>query len=250
VVLALKLFLTPFFIAMVSLAGRKWGPGISGWLMGLPLTSAPVSIILASQYGTAFAAHAAVGSLGGQVSVCIFCLVYSMASRKLGWTASSAAGILAFLASTFFWSHFSLSLLPALLILLGTIGLVSRLIPASPTTHGSTRLPNWDLPARMTLAALFVYLLTTFASFLGPQLSGLISPFPVFGVILAAFTHRQQGSKAAADLLRGNVAGSLGFACFFGVVAFWLPGMGILPTYLAATAAAVSLNGITLYFSR
>ena len=35
-VLALKLALTPALIAGASLAGRRWGGAVSGWLVGLP----------------------------------------------------------------------------------------------------------------------------------------------------------------------------------------------------------------------
>lgn len=246
-ILVFKLFLTPFFIALVSLTGRRWGPDASGWLMGLPLSSGPISIILALQYGPDFAARSAIGNLGGQASVCVFCLAYSLASRKSGWLISSFAAVGAFLVSTFLWNYFSLALLPALAALLAVIFLVSRLIPDEPASVQSFTPPKWDLPARMVIAALFVVALTTFANLIGPQLSGLIAPFPVFGVILAAFTHKQQGAKSATRLVRGIVVGSLGFTTFFLVVAYLLPLTGILVTYLLAAFAAVGLNAI-LYF--
>jgi hypothetical protein len=61
--LALKLVLTPALIGVVSLAGRRWGPGVSGWLVGFPLTSGPVAFFLALDHGVRFAAAAAVGSM-------------------------------------------------------------------------------------------------------------------------------------------------------------------------------------------
>ena len=51
--LVFKLLLTPLLIGLVSLAGRRWGPGVSGWLVGLPLTSAPVSLFLTLEQGRA-----------------------------------------------------------------------------------------------------------------------------------------------------------------------------------------------------
>ena len=61
--LLLKLILTPLLLGGVTLAGRKFGPTVSGWLVGLPLTSGPVSFFLALEQGTKFAAHAAQGTL-------------------------------------------------------------------------------------------------------------------------------------------------------------------------------------------
>ena len=60
-----KLVLTPALIAAASLAGRRWGHAVSGWLVGLPLTSGPVALFLALERGTTFAADASLGSLAG-----------------------------------------------------------------------------------------------------------------------------------------------------------------------------------------
>ncbi|HET7343490.1 MAG TPA: hypothetical protein VFL90_18640, partial [Methylomirabilota bacterium] len=57
-ILLLKLAATPLLIAGASLAGRRWGPAVGGWLVGLPLTSGPVAVFLALEHGAAFAAAA------------------------------------------------------------------------------------------------------------------------------------------------------------------------------------------------
>src|SRR2546427_679588 len=64
--LLLKLLLTPLFILIITLIGRRWGSLVSGWLVGLPLTSAPVVLFLALEQGTAFASRAAL--LGPRLS--------------------------------------------------------------------------------------------------------------------------------------------------------------------------------------
>ena len=245
-----KLLVTPILIGAVTLAGRRWGPIVSGLLMGLPLTSGPISFILARENGLAFASHAATGNLAGQVSVCIFCLVYSLVAQKSGWRVSVLASIAAFIMVVAIWNQFSLQLLPVFIVSLIGISLVSRLIPHHALSpHGSVH-PNWDLPARMFLAASFVILLTPFSNLLGPQLSGLLSPFPIFGVVLAAFTHAQQGPKAASTLLRGVVLGSVSYAVFFLVVGIWLTGAGILWTYLIASLVAIVSSGIFYFITK
>jgi len=250
VTLALKLFLTPLLIALTSLAGRRWGPAVSGWLIGLPLTSGPVSVILALSFGIAFATHAAVGTLGGQGSVLIFCLAYSLAALYLKWPASAVLAVMAFFASTAVWNHFSLTLWPTYTILIALALLVIRLIPRQAIPTNASALPRWDLPARMIIATAFVIALTSFAALLGPQLSGLISPFPVFGLVLAVFAHKQQGLDAARQLLRGVALGAFAFSSFFLIVGGLLPVLGILWTYLLASVAAVTVNGLTLRLAR
>lgn len=54
-ILLFKIFITPILITTVTLAGRYWGAVVSGLIMGLPLTSAPISFFLALEYGPEFA---------------------------------------------------------------------------------------------------------------------------------------------------------------------------------------------------
>ena len=56
----------------VDSSGRRWGPAVGGWLAGLPLTSGPVSLILALEQGPEFTARAALGTLFGLISLAAF----------------------------------------------------------------------------------------------------------------------------------------------------------------------------------
>jgi len=242
-----KIFITPLLIATVTLAGRCWGPVVSGLLIGLPLTTGPVSFILAHEYGLEFATKAAIGSLAGQLSMCIFCLVYSLAAKRWDWLTSSCVSLSAFLLATPTWNLFTWELIPAAIVLLVTIVLILRLIPYYHIALNNTTPPAWDLPARMIIATTFVILLTTFANMLGPQLSGLIAPFPVFGVVLAAFNHYHHGAKAASNLLRGIVFGSIAYTAFFLIVGTFLYRLGIGLTYFLATVSTALISG-AIYF--
>jgi hypothetical protein len=244
-ILALKLLLTPFLIAAATLVGRRWGPQISGWLIGFPFTSGSVSVILALQTGPEFAARAAVGILGGAASVCVFCLAYSATARRRNWMFSLVVAILAFLLATLVWNSFTLSLLPTFIVVMIVEGLVVRAIPARAVASAPARAPRWDLQARMLMAVAFVVLMTAIVCHLGPQLSGLITPFPIFASVLAPFAHRQQGADAATQFLRGLAAGLFGFAGFFLVVGALLPGAGIVWVYAMAAFVAVVCNGVS-----
>src|SRR5438132_14152683 len=96
-----KLVLCPLLIGAVSLAGRRWGPAVSGWLVGLPLTSAPVVLFLAVEQGRSFASVAAQGTLLGQISGASFCLAYSWISLRLVWLYSLLTGWCMFFILTF-----------------------------------------------------------------------------------------------------------------------------------------------------
>lgn len=244
-ILTLKLFLSPVLIALVSLVGRRWGPAVSGWFLGFPLTSAPISILLALQYGTGFAAASATGSLGGQASVCVFCLAFSFAASRFNWLICSVIAVFAFLLSVLFLNLFPLTLLAAFLILLGTVGMILLIMPRAKGAPDMAVIPSWDLPVRMILAAIFVYLVTTIAGSLGSQLSGLLAPFPVFGLILAGFTFKQGGLNAVLQLFHGYLIASAGYAFFFLVVGLFLPTLGVITTYSLAALVIFIVNGIS-----
>lgn len=249
-ILLLKLVLTPLLIAAATLAGRRWGPGVSGWLVGLPLTSGPVSLILALQNGTPFAAAAAVGVMGGVTSLCVFCLIYCLCAGRLGWAASALLSVASFFGAAFLCRIADLPLAPTFALVVAVITAVLLVMPRGPSTGRPAPPAAWDLPARMLIAAAFVFGLTSAAASLGPQLSGLLSPFPVFGLVLAAFAHHGQGPSAAARLLRGVVMGSYGFVVFFLVVALAATRLPVAWTFALAGAAALAVNGISLRAAR
>ena len=61
--LLLKLTLAPLLVAAATLVAQKWGPRVGGLLMGLPLTTGPIFLLLEIDQGPHFAAGAAVGIL-------------------------------------------------------------------------------------------------------------------------------------------------------------------------------------------
>src|SRR5437762_327560 len=83
--------------------------------------------------------------------------------------------------------------------------------PSAPA-RDAWRPPRGDLAFRMLAGTAMVVVLTALAPRLGPTWTGLLSPFPVFALVLGVFTHRSEGPGAAARLLRGVVLGSLAHA--------------------------------------
>lgn len=246
-ILAFKLLVTPLLIGSVTLAGRRWGSIVSGLMIGLPLTSGPISLVLALEYGQDFAARSAVGNLAGQISNCVFCLTYIGAARAGSWRVSAIASVAAFFVATFVLNLFQWQWWTALAVLLVFIVASARLVVHHRRRARQLLSPKWDLPARIVCATALVVLLTALAEGLGPQLSGLLSPFPAFSLIFAAFTHAQHGMDDASNLLRGVIVGSGGYAAFFTVVCLMLPAHGIATTYLTAALASVALGAATLF---
>ena len=244
-ILALKVFLTPILIAAASLVQRRLGGLVGGLVAGLPLTSAPISVLLAIQYGHQFAATAAIGTLLGVVAMSGFCAAYVRCASRFGWApslalAAAACGLIAF-AMAMVPPRLELAAaltFPLLLLLVVIIG--------PPSTAATTlRAPWWDIPARMLVAAAAVLLITGFARVVGPRWSGLLSTMPIFAAVMGVFSHRHGGAAAAHAVLRGIAVGALGAATFFLTVGVMLERLGTALTYSVAVTACVAVAGLT-----
>lgn len=241
-----KLVLTPAMMFLASAAGRRWGPGVAGWLTGLPLLAGPISVFVCLEQGPAFAAHAAGTTLLGMWSSCAFCLAYVAAARR-GWPVASLAAILAFTVGTALLRHADVAPVLGLAGVFVGAFLCLRVIraPSGRPTPGAP--PRWDMPARLVIAATFVLVQTAIAGWLGPQLSGLVTPFPIVVILLTAFAHHQFGIDGAVRVLRGFLLGMYAFAAFFLVVALTLEPWGAGLAYPAALAVGLAINGATLW---
>lgn len=247
--ITLKLILPPFLILLASLAGRRWGDAIGGWLVGLPLTSGPISAFLAIQYGADFAAVASNGSLIGTVAQACFCLGYATVARR-GWVPAMMAGIAAYACSALLiqelplahWGFFAAALI--------ALTVSARLIPFHNPLRNPIASPWWDLPARMTIATAIVVTLTAAASFVGAQMAGILACFPVFASILAVFAHRMRGPEMSMQVLRGMVLSLYGFATFFFLIGLIIVEVGTLPAFIIATISSLLMQSGALYFIR
>ncbi len=248
--LALKLAATPLLIGAATLAGRRWGQAIGGWLVGLPLTSGPVAFFLALDHGTQFAARAAIGSLEGVAAQAAFCIAYGWSARFIGWVPALLAGSLAFAATGSALQ--ALPLAPALLLAIVTGALLAalRIMPRASGGPAAIAPARWDLPARMAAATALVVALTGAAAFLGPQISGLLATFPLFASVLAVFAHRTLGAAAALAVLRGLLLGLFAFAAFFVTLGASIERLGIGPAFAAAIVVALAVQTASLLLAR
>lgn len=242
----LKLFLAPLIVAGATQAARRWGQNIGGLLVGLPLTSGPVSVFFALEQGRSFAANAAVGSLLGLIPVAAFCTSYVRSARRFPWFLTILISIACYLAAIWCVSLISPglgltsilvpSILALALLALGKLGAV-QLPQASPW---------WDLPLRMLIATSLLLTITAAASALGPKWSGMLSPFPIFTFVMATFSHHQAGPAAASRLIRGVLVGLFAYTAFFVVIALVVDRTSLFLAYTLAAAAALSIEGVSL----
>jgi len=248
--IALKLTLTPVLILAASLAGRRWGQTVGGWLVALPLTTGPVTFFLAMEQGTGFAARAAEGALAGAAAEACFCLAFGAATDH-GAAIAFLAGSLAFIAVGIPIGAARLGLPLAAMVTIASLALALRLLPGRTAAGAeAVRLPVWDLPARMAVATALVLGITSAAPLLGPRLSGLIATFPVFGAVLGIFAMRQQGAAAARQVMRGVLAGLFSFAAFFLALGLSIERLGIALGFVTAGLVAVAVQACSFWVLR
>ena len=240
----LKLIITPLLIVATTLATRRWGHTIGGWLIGLPLTSGPVSVFLAMEQGREFAASSAHSTVNGLLGAVVFCIVYDACAKRCAWPGALAVSAVIDLLIIFLFTRVHPPLWGSVALAFAVITLGICLLRPHEGATPPIRAPYWDLPFRMVTTTTLVVGITAFSGVLGPQLSGLLATFPVFICVMSAFSHYLYGPAAIRMFERGVVSGSYAYAVFFIIVILALPAWNLFLVYSAATLGAVATNAL------
>jgi uncharacterized membrane protein (GlpM family) len=250
-ILALKLILAPIIIGSASLAGRKWGPAVSGWIVGLPLTSGPVIFFVALSHETTFAANATLGVLSGGLSLVAYALVYSWLAVKFRWQIVLAGSLFVYSISTALLQNFTFPLWTVFGMVCTALVIGLRLMPKDVVEKESESRPGaWDILARIFIGTSFILLLTGIAPFIGPRLTGLLTTIPLYITILTVFAHRNQGPGAAAHVLRGLLYGMFSFTGFFIALNLLIEQVSLAAAFGAAILTALVIQGSSLLILR
>ena len=251
--LLLKLSLSPLLVALVTLAGRRWGNRASGVLTSLPVSTGPVLLFFAIEQGEGFAANASVAALAGLASSAAFFLVYAWVATRRGWVTALLLATLTYALLTALLMGLPLGAESALLLALASFALVHWLLPRqqAQTLAGiAVTVARFDLPLRMLAAMALTLVLTGLAQLLGPQLSGLLTPFPVATSVLASFILAQQGKAGTIAFMRALTGTMYGFCLFCYVLALAFEPLGIAAAFALALSLQLFFNAIIYLASR
>ena len=242
--LVLRLFLPPLTVLAAGWLQDRVGPRLSGRLVGLPLTSGPLVLVLLLAEGAPAAAVAAHGVLAGQVMVVGFTCAYAFASTRRTALSSlvSAVAVTAVLGgsaraatATIPWS--GLVVLPLALIAL-RLWRSDAVSVAAPT-----RPSGAQLSFRAVLTGVLVAGLSTSSHVLGAGLTGVLASVPLVMAVVAPSAHHDAGSPAARSMLRGTLSVVPGTAAFAAVLAITLVPLGGPAAFLAAGVSLALVNG-------
>jgi hypothetical protein len=236
----LRLALVPAAVWIASLAARRWGHGISGYLGGLPMIGGPITLFLALDLGPHFAARSALFTLAAIAAQAAHLLTFAYMARRGSWLLALVSGWTAFALVAL--AQAMLPLQPPLALLMAVLGLYAawRWLPREQGAGDAARVPPIELRLRLVAAFALAALIVFSAPVFGPAVSGILLSVPITGSIIPPFTLALYGRDALARLLRGFVVGLSGFTGFFATLAFVLGPWGTTPSFAVAVAIALA----------
>jgi hypothetical protein len=237
--LFLKLTLAPTFVLAGTLAGRRWGGRVGGFVAGFPNTAGPVLFLITLEQGVSFGAATAGSSLLGLVALAAFIGQYPHSARRFPWWACLGLGWVAYFAVMLVLQHAHWPWYLNGLAALCALNAARYLMPHLPAPDHAPQAKWFDLYLRSFAAIGMVLLLTGLAHVMGPNWSGLLTPFPVTSAVLAVFAQQDGGAAASEQMLKGILIALNAVAVMMLVIAFALPLYGIA----AAFALGVLIGG-------
>ena len=241
-----KIGLPVMMIGIVTLASHRYGPAVGGVLGAVPAKGGPILLFLALEQNTSFAATSAAASLGGAGGCGVFCLVYALVCRRVGWLVAAAAAYGAFVVT---WAVMlpvsAWGLAPAFVVTMAILLISRRLLPLAPPMPRRATSAS-DLPVRMVAGAAMVVFVTTVGPNFGATISGMLATIPTIAAVMAIFTHAQEGPDRTIGVMRGMTHGLLGFASFLTVLAATLEPLGVVRAFALGAVAVVAVQFVEL----
>lgn len=240
--LVFKASLVGLAVYLSTLAGRRWGHKLAGWIAGLPIIAGPICAFMAYDLGSAFVQKTAIATLQVIPAIGVFCLTYALLARTgkwwlcLGsayvtyWLSASACQQLRspltwfpdWLSNDVFSLPFNLQIASALAwwtwAVLGW-GIALLLLPRANHVSKALLIPKTELLARITFAVVLALTIGLTAPHLGSAWSGLLLGIPISGSVLPVFTLRLHGVASTYQVIRGFLLGIFSFVTFFAVLA-------------------------------
>ncbi|WP_051304522.1 hypothetical protein [Chitinilyticum litopenaei] len=246
--LALKLVLVPALMGGISLAARRWGNDVAGFLSAFPVVAGPILLLLALEHGVQFAAQAARGTLAAVLAVMAFALVYVWMARRRGPLPAATAAFVVYALAIVLLYRLAMPDSVLVLLVIAALLLAPRFVRYSGAAPSG--LGRRAIVLRMLASAGLVLLVTSLSATLGAGLSGLFAMFPVMAAVLLIGTHLQQDAAQLAACLRGMVLGWPAFALFCLLLWQTLPALGVLAGFALAFGAAAALQSVLGYVAR
>jgi hypothetical protein len=240
--LLLKVTVTPLLLWTVTLISRRWGNLVGGLFAGLPVTSGPISIYLALDEGPKFAEHAASGSLKGLGAVAVSYLIYSFLLRHVGVLWCCVITLVVYMLFSIILIYFDKMYLSILCNIFISAFFMLKTVEHPEKREIKLYKPRWSMMAKVGSSITLVLMVTTFAHYFGPTVSGFLAPIPFIVWPLIVFAH-MQGERAATYLtIRGAAVAMPGVIAFNCTIITIIDRSSLSATYTIASFAALVIS--------
>lgn len=213
------------------------------------MVAGPIVLLLALERGAGFAAQASVGAIAAIAASEAFNLAYAWSCRRVGWPLALVAGLVGWLGAALLLvllpARLPGSLVWAVAAACVAVAVSQRGLPRVGGRVPPARVGRADLVLRMLAGVLLTLAVTSVSASLGAAWSGVLSVFPLLGIVLAVSAQRAHGADFVALLARGMVIGRGSFAAFFAALAILLPQAGVALSFACAALLSIVVQGAT-----
>ncbi len=234
---------TALLVVLASTLAEAAGPFWGALVVSLPISAGPAYIFLAMQHDADFIAASALNSVAVNAATGLFLLAYIFQPARFRLWQSLGLALALWLAASLLFRAFAFGPVGATVLNLLVYGAGFYLLSGfekRPIAGVATVTRRWfDLPLRAVSVALFVSIVVTLGSVLGPAATGTLAVFPINLTSLIVILEPRLGRPLTAALAANAFRGMLGFGlmllAFHLAIRFW----GLVPAF--PTALAVSL---------
>ncbi len=99
-----------------------------------------------------------------------------------------------------------------------------------------------DIIVRILAAVALILAITEYAPVLGPTLSGLLTPFPIYTSVMVSSIHSRKGTVPASQFIRGATVSLFTPAVFWLMVGSTIVSLGVGASYILAIVASMILH--------
>lgn len=187
--LLIKVTLMPLVIGLITVISRKWGNKTGGLIASLPWVAGPILLFFILEQGKAFGIQSIPGIFTGIISLVCFIYSYARLSSRFNGITTLLVSYVVYSLVAMIVRFNNLNLYVSYGITMGSVALVLACFPVAGQQQVLAKRLPYDIVIRMVIATLFVVFITQLAAMLGPNWSGILTPFPIITSILAIFTH-------------------------------------------------------------
>jgi len=249
VLLFYKIAITMLAVLGLSFVAEKISPRLAGLLSGYPIGTAIILHFYGLEYGTQFAANAAIFNLCGLLASQCFAYAYYRISLKTESVAlPSLVALSAYLLAALVISQTAPDRNAAVAIAVIATALFCILMRTSRATVATVTRP-WSLKlvaGRLVFTAVLVLTVTETANMVGTKWAGLFSAFPVALYPLVFLLHREHGPAPVRTILGNFPYGLWSVIAYALTVSFAYPGFGVFPGtaigFAVATLVLLTIN--------